>query len=115
MGQHINLDRQRLAALLGMLGSDHAGERDNAARAAHKLARSSGLTWGEILAAPERAPEPAAAKPAPEPPPAAPSPWAMPWKAPKPPVREWFSIGERVAVAVLAVPTALVTLCWFFS
>ncbi len=53
MGQHINLDRQRLAALLGMLGSDYAGERDNAARAAQKLARGAGLTWGEILAAPE--------------------------------------------------------------
>jgi hypothetical protein len=32
-------DRERLAKLLGMLGSEHAGERDNAALAIERLRR----------------------------------------------------------------------------
>ena len=35
--------------LLGMLGSDQAGERDNAARKAHELVRAEGTTWEELL------------------------------------------------------------------
>jgi hypothetical protein len=44
------VDREKLAQVLGMLGSDFAGERDNAARLAEKLRRESGLTWQQILA-----------------------------------------------------------------
>jgi len=38
------VDRERLAKLLGMLGSDHSGERDNAA-----LAIERGLSRAELL------------------------------------------------------------------
>lgn len=44
--------RRRLAQLLGLLGSDHAGERDNAGRMAHALVRSHGLTWLDVIGAP---------------------------------------------------------------
>ena len=42
-------DRDRLAKLLGLLGSDHLGERDNAARAAHRLVQQHGITWFDII------------------------------------------------------------------
>jgi hypothetical protein len=42
-------DRDKLAKLLGMLGSDHPGERDNAAVAADRLVRQRGLTWPDVL------------------------------------------------------------------
>jgi hypothetical protein len=42
-------DRERLARLLGMLGSDHAGERDNAGRAAHRLVQQHGITWYDVV------------------------------------------------------------------
>jgi hypothetical protein len=42
----------RLSKILGLLGSDHAGERDAAARAAHKLVRGLGLTWADVIASP---------------------------------------------------------------
>jgi hypothetical protein len=45
-------DRMRLTKLLGMLGSDHAGERDAAAMAAHRLVQQSGMTWRQILEPP---------------------------------------------------------------
>ena len=43
-------DRTRLAQMLGLLGSDHAGERDAAGLAAHRLIRQRGLTWLDIIA-----------------------------------------------------------------
>ena len=42
-------DATRLAKLLGLLGSAHAGERDAAGLAAHRLLRDRGLTWGDII------------------------------------------------------------------
>jgi hypothetical protein len=39
----------RLAKLLGMLGSDRDGEVVNAGRAADRLVRSAGLTWFDVL------------------------------------------------------------------
>jgi hypothetical protein len=45
-------DRERLARLLGMLGSDHHGERDNAARAAHRLVQQHGITWFDVVTHP---------------------------------------------------------------
>jgi hypothetical protein len=44
------LDRGRLARILGMCGSDHAGERAAAAQQADKLIRSAGMTWLDLLA-----------------------------------------------------------------
>jgi hypothetical protein len=43
-------DRERLARLLGMLGSGHLGERDNAARAAHRLVLEHGAAWFDVVA-----------------------------------------------------------------
>lgn len=43
------IDRNRLAKVLGLLGSDHPGERDAAALAAMRLVRDAGLTWTDIL------------------------------------------------------------------
>jgi hypothetical protein len=45
-----SIDRDRLAKLLGRLGSDYPGERDNAARMATDLVRDSGSTWAQVLA-----------------------------------------------------------------
>ncbi len=42
-------ERERLAAILGMLGSSSAGERDNAARLAEQFRHASGMTWAELL------------------------------------------------------------------
>jgi hypothetical protein len=49
-------DRVRLAKLLSLLGSDHAGERDAAALVAHRFIRDRGLTWQNVLE-PEAAPD----------------------------------------------------------
>jgi hypothetical protein len=43
------IDRDRLAAVLGMLGSEHPGEVVNAARQAERLRREAGVTWREIV------------------------------------------------------------------
>lgn len=48
-------DLVRLARILGMLGSDHAGERASAALAAHRLLKASGRSWWDLLG---RAPPP---------------------------------------------------------
>jgi hypothetical protein len=52
--------RQKIARLLGMLGSDHIGERDTAARMADALVRRAGATWFDVVAlpAPEVQPQP---------------------------------------------------------
>jgi hypothetical protein len=42
-------DRTRLVKLLGMLASEHAGERDAAALAAIRLLKMRGVTWDEAL------------------------------------------------------------------
>jgi hypothetical protein len=47
-------ERARLAAILGMLGSDHAGERDNAARLAEHFRREWGMTWDDLFKERER-------------------------------------------------------------
>lgn len=44
--------RTKLAKLLGMLGSDHAGERDAAALAAHRLVQQAGVTWQQVMKPP---------------------------------------------------------------
>jgi hypothetical protein len=45
----------KLARICGMFGSDHDGEIAAAARKAHHLLRSRGLTWREVIALPARA------------------------------------------------------------
>jgi len=42
-------DRDRLSKLLGLLGSDFAGERDAAGLAAARLLRDRGITWAEAI------------------------------------------------------------------
>jgi hypothetical protein len=44
------VDADRLAKLLGMVGSKHDGEALNAARAADKLVREAGLAWPDVIA-----------------------------------------------------------------
>ncbi len=58
-------DLNKLAGILGMLGSEHAGERDNAARLANRLVRGKGLEWADLLAprVPQRPPQPNATQP----------------------------------------------------
>ena len=43
------LDRDRLARVLGMLGSAHDGEVVAAARQAERLRADAGLTWNDIV------------------------------------------------------------------
>jgi len=43
------LDRERLAKVLGMLGSEHDGEVIIAARHADALVRRAGLTWRDVV------------------------------------------------------------------
>ena len=43
------LDRDRLAKLLGMLGAAHDGEVLAAARQAERVRQASAMTWAEIL------------------------------------------------------------------
>ena len=42
----------KLAKVLGMLGSAHDGEVAAAGRRAHSLLKGAGLTWGEVIAPP---------------------------------------------------------------
>ncbi|WP_375450970.1 hypothetical protein [uncultured Devosia sp.] len=43
----------RLIRVLGLLGSDHVGERASAALAAHRLMEKSGLNWHQLLEHPD--------------------------------------------------------------
>jgi hypothetical protein len=43
---------ERLVKILGMLGSDHAGERDTAARMASRMLADLSLTWQMVIIAP---------------------------------------------------------------
>jgi hypothetical protein len=51
-------DQQKLARLLGMLGSSHDGEALTAARLAQRLLATANVTWVELIAVPA-APTPA--------------------------------------------------------
>ena len=44
-------DRRKLIGLLGRLGSDSAGERDNAAVAIERIRKDAGFMWDELLGA----------------------------------------------------------------
>ena len=43
------MERTKLAKMLGMLGSDHAGEREAAAHAATSFLKARGLCWLDVL------------------------------------------------------------------
>jgi hypothetical protein len=73
-------ERKRLIAILGKLGSEHAGERDAAATQAEAFRRKLNLTWAELLAKSEAPPE----RPIQEPPRPQPAPQ---WKPPPRPER----------------------------
>lgn len=51
-------DLVRLARILGMLGSEHPGERASAALAAHRLVASAGCSWWQLLSPTKIAPPP---------------------------------------------------------
>ena len=48
-----SLARDRLAKILGMLGSSHDGEILAAARQAHSFVSAAGLSWAEVIFPPE--------------------------------------------------------------
>jgi hypothetical protein len=48
-GEHRDKFRKRLVRVLGMLGSNHPGERDAAALMATRMVKEAGLTWYDIL------------------------------------------------------------------
>jgi hypothetical protein len=97
-------DRKRLIAILGMLGSNAVGERDNAARLAEEFRRKHGLSWADLLAATPSAPQPAPPPPPPKPPEraqAAPPP-PKPWEPRQPagsPLRLWLRDKQWVPLA----------------
>src|SRR3954462_8180152 len=47
----------KLAKVLGMLGSDHDGEIAAAGRRAHAMVKGAGLTWDQVLAPANSPPE----------------------------------------------------------
>jgi hypothetical protein len=80
-------ERQRLAHILGMLGSDSVGERAAAALQAEAFRKRHGMTWAEMMSGEtvyvdrpvyvDRAVPPYPPPPQPyPPPPPAPQPWA---------------------------------------
>jgi hypothetical protein len=87
--------RQKLARVLGMLGSGHSGERDAAALAAHRLVQGAGCTWQDILTPKV---EHQRWKPEPE------------WDEPEPdwpPPRPTFTTWRRTAASLLSRPDLL--------
>jgi hypothetical protein len=121
-------DRRRLAAILGMLGSDHAGERAAAGLQAEAFRKKHGLTWEQMLATPP----PEAVRPASEPPPpraSEPPAWhPPPPRPPEPPPRpvvasldEWHAVfaprakdtkGHRMAVAWFGACALVLLAAW---
>lgn len=90
-------ERHRLARILGMLGSEHEGERTSAALQAEAFRKRHGLTWADLLALPpveviEATPKPDAAE-HPDPPQWSPSdPIPPEWLSPRPGpwTRRWY-------------------------
>lgn len=71
-------DLDRLSKLCGLFGSDHAGERANAAGLADRFIRERGWQWRDVLAAPILAPP--ASRPPPDPWPSILAGWPERWK-----------------------------------
>jgi hypothetical protein len=49
-----NTEQQKLAAILGMLGSNHAGERAAAALQAEAFRKRLGMTWADLMSLPDQ-------------------------------------------------------------
>jgi hypothetical protein len=49
-------DRDRLVAILGMLGSAFDGERASAALLASRMLKAAGLAWGDVVCIPKKEP-----------------------------------------------------------
>lgn len=58
MNQLSTSERSTIAKLLGLIGSDHDAEALSAARKAHELVKSRGITWPDLLGLDELPPEP---------------------------------------------------------
>jgi len=56
-------DLAKLVRVLGLLGSEHVGERAAAAMAAHRLIKRSGLSWQQLLGPAREGSRTAAARP----------------------------------------------------
>jgi hypothetical protein len=87
-------ERKRLIAILGKLGSEHAGERDAAATQAEAFRRKLNLTWAELLAKSEAPPE----RPIPEPPRSQPAPQWRPSPRPEPTRQTWAQTGPNLSL-----------------
>ena len=81
-------EREHLARILGMLGSEHAGERAAAGLQAEAFRKKHGLTWAELLALP---PVEVVAEPAWEPKPHPTDPEPPQWNPSTPIPPEWLS------------------------
>lgn len=95
-------ERARLAAILGMLGSAHDGERLAAARQAEAMRRKLGLSWDEVLRERVVVTNEPPAEPAREPPP---QPAYPATKSPRPLAHAWAYYSELIvgAIAVTVV------------
>ena len=119
-------ERQRLARILGMVGSEHAGERAAAGLKAEEFRKKHGLTWAEMLAQPPLRPEPPprdTAKEAAEPPAAAhrdPRAYDPAWDQPGLQAAPGMTWGEMVVwtkhmarqVGIMAAITAYIGAAW---
>jgi hypothetical protein len=97
-------ERQRLAAILGMLGSDQAGERAAAGLQAEAFRQKHGLTWDEVVNGKTVYLGGNPPWHTSEPPPPAPTPAAEP-------VTTWQHIRDAISIVVIVgLPIALLVI-----
>jgi hypothetical protein len=82
-------ERMKLVRILGMLGSEHDGERASAAMAAHRVIQAAGTSWAQLLAE-----VPGEAKTVRV---ASPDPWVNPSEAAQSRIRQVQLENERLA------------------
>jgi hypothetical protein len=87
-------ERKRLIAILGKLGSEHAGERDAAAIQAEAFRRKLNLTWAELLAKSETPRE----RSIPQPPKPQPAPQRKPPSRPEQIRQTWTQSASRLSL-----------------
>ncbi|HEY2418846.1 MAG TPA: hypothetical protein VGH84_13060 [Steroidobacteraceae bacterium] len=103
-------ERQRLAGILGMLGSDHAGERAAAGLQAEAFRKKHGLTWPELLGIPTVAAMPEPDHPPPPPPTTPERPTWVPKEANTTPEdRAWMAFGCLSAGGLVALLLTILT------
>lgn len=118
-------DRARLARLLGMLGSEFEGERENASRLIEAFRERHGLTWAEMLAPhtivipedePESPPQPPEPPRPPEPPePPEPAPPQMTPRPATPPSAYYMSYQLKEGLYAAAIMIGWIVLGAYFS